>query len=504
MSGYGKTVIGTRTADIKSLLQKAIRRNEPHLARYAALVLLGSQCIERCVARILVMISEDIGPADTWLALEVLAVLDTHYYPTRAIKGPKGTVQPWRSMRNSLVARRMVLALATRLSLADKSRLGDNCAHGYLHCGEPCLAQPAWLSEQEQAEPAQALLPVLDLLLCNGGCCFSEAIERCGYLLFHHQTTIQELCETVVRCYGRRVQQRSDDLLDLLKALDRVRILRASGDTSKGRCTLVHMLYLVSATDAGTYELQPRPVAASLVGQVMALCDERQANVLCSTLIDGSWREAMPDWVRDHHTVGLANSALAEADWIEREDRALKPCKVVIAENAVALQAARHYHTCCDKYNSTRIVPVKSRAKARRLGKQPDTAAATPLPSSSSSSSASATANRQVPVEYVDDIDLDQDEDEEEDEDLMALMGKTKPVAKPKPKAKRAAAAAASEAMSNTAALASSDLFVYSNNSSSGRIPLAQVNLNPKKRPLVTCVDLTSEDDEEQEQEDNE
>lgn len=61
---YGVLKKGVRASVIKSLLQKAIRRNDLVLADYAAAMMLGSNQAENLWTRLLTIASEDIGPAN--------------------------------------------------------------------------------------------------------------------------------------------------------------------------------------------------------------------------------------------------------------------------------------------------------------------------------------------------------------------------------------------------------------------------------------------------------
>lgn len=339
---------GNARSEIVSLMQKAVRRCDARLARYATAVMVGSQQIERAVTRFLVMIGEDIGVADPWLAVEVLTVLDSLYYPRRAVKTPSGTMQPWRFMRNEVGVRHFMMALATRFANAEKCRLGSNCSHGYF-CVQPehgdCDSWP--LTSEERNNSMLMMTPFIDIAIGAPGAAqryeFEPMMQRAGYLLAaNEKVTAERFCKLLVSCYARRrPEHQNAQLLCLLRALERVRELRSGGDPSKGRCIVVHMFYLIWAIDRGEYVLPAPPV--DCIQSVLSCYSREDAEADFARIVTGAWREAtLPAYVKDSHAASApAPHTISVAEWMLREDQALRPCNVVIVQNAAALDRVR-------------------------------------------------------------------------------------------------------------------------------------------------------------------
>jgi len=115
---------GIRTDVAKSALQKAIRRSDLTVALYYAAVMLASMLIANLFNRLLVIASEDVGPADDCAVEMVVAAYDRYLALREADK------TGWRKLRNCQELREMVYAVVAYMCRAEKSRMCDHACVG--------------------------------------------------------------------------------------------------------------------------------------------------------------------------------------------------------------------------------------------------------------------------------------------------------------------------------------------------------------------------------------
>ena len=173
--GYG----GYQVSDLKSALQKDIRRNNAESARFFAMVLLASHKVENLVNRLTVIASEDISIADNRLVL-LAKTTQNLYMAKRGALEKSGAKGAWKELRNDLELRYAILQLVTELSNARKSRITDH-ALSY-HCfplerdDEPIYAvlPPGINARSTLSVPAFGA--ILDEVIISD--VWSEALER--------------------------------------------------------------------------------------------------------------------------------------------------------------------------------------------------------------------------------------------------------------------------------------------------------------------------------------
>jgi hypothetical protein len=130
-------------SQIKSLLQKAIRRNLPQLAQFAAAMMLGSFQVTNLCNRLLTIACEDIsvGNLECLRTACKLERLRQELYSSKKLEAPNQDVARWRQeLRNSERFRKAVYVCVAMMCQSPKSRLCDHAGMVLLTKSVPGIA----------------------------------------------------------------------------------------------------------------------------------------------------------------------------------------------------------------------------------------------------------------------------------------------------------------------------------------------------------------------------
>lgn len=141
---FGREGQQYQRSQIKSLLQKAIRRNLPELAHFAAALLLGSFQVTNLVNRLLTIACEDIslGNFECLKRACQLEQLRAELYSTEKLPGREGVARWRQELRNHERFRQAVWVCVQLMCVSPKTRICDHAGMVLLNTGPKDQPEP--------------------------------------------------------------------------------------------------------------------------------------------------------------------------------------------------------------------------------------------------------------------------------------------------------------------------------------------------------------------------
>jgi hypothetical protein len=306
--------------ELKSLLQKSIRRGLKPLAHAAAALMLGSHQVTNLCNRLMTISTEDIslGRVEIWEAAVALARLKRERYSTKKaeyrLPDGGGTVSAarWRAeLRNDEQLRSRLFALIEAMCEAPKTRLCD-------YIGMTCISVG-----QQQSFGMQPPLVASNLRArleaARGDLAREQDFFR--FVGMHLGGSYNDITQRNVREFLRAAEgaARTEVHKRAVRACGEAIAIRNETATGKfaGKTNLAAAILLCTRDDAEMGPAEPLPPApAAGAPEVRALYE----NVISGRNLPS---QPLPSWVRDKHTGNVGPHA--NRDFIVSEELALNP-----------------------------------------------------------------------------------------------------------------------------------------------------------------------------------